>query len=574
MSQISQKEYLKKYLNIGRAPGEKKKKKKPKSGPNRLKIIDDNLDTYTQAVQEDLLGETEDAPQIVAVIDERPHSIQTDDKTNSNLWVPIKNLANDEALNSNVQLKSSFRIGYNSKNDHSPPRKRKDHIKNTERDSSPSRKPNTDFFGNEKKYLKSPDMSPPRKSRNNDNFSPKHNSSKQSNDYSPPRKRALPEKDESPPRRSRSEFSPKHKFPKQSDDYSPPRKKALPVKDRSPPRRYKSDFSPKYKSPKQSDDYSPPRRKSTQERDKSLSKRYIADFSPKRKSSKLNDDFSSPKSKRVLSCERTNSPPRRSNTYHIKLNKKNSDKDIKSSNKIQKSPDRNTFSKVKESLPKNNQSEDHSPLRKQSKATKTLDGKKAGLQSAKELFSETMELKQREEALFNNLSSEISGRNASTIVRDRKTGKMRNFAEEAEKNYEKQIKQQENEEKYTRWGRGLKQIEDANDKIAEELKEMSKPLARYADDEDLDKYLKEQEREGDPMLAYIRKKKKKLVVEEGKPVKPEYMGEFMPNRFGIRPGYRWDGVDRSSGYEKKWFEIQNAKTAQKEESYKWSTEDM
>ena len=34
---------------------------------------------------------------------------------------------------------------------------------------------------------------------------------------------------------------------------------------------------------------------------------------------------------------------------------------------------------------------------------------------------------------------------------------------------------------------------------------MSKPLARYADDEDLEQMLKE--KEGDPMLAFMKKKK-------------------------------------------------------------------
>lgn len=40
------------------------------------------------------------------------------------------------------------------------------------------------------------------------------------------------------------------------------------------------------------------------------------------------------------------------------------------------------------------------------------------------------------------------------------------------------------------------------------------------------------------------------------------------------PDEKWDGVDRSNGYEKKWFDSQNAKKARKEEAYKYSTSDM
>ena len=39
--------------------------------------------------------------------------------------------------------------------------------------------------------------------------------------------------------------------------------------------------------------------------------------------------------------------------------------------------------------------------------------------------------------------------------------------------------------------------------------EVDKPLARYRDDEDLDRLQREEEREGDPMLAFMRKKKDK-----------------------------------------------------------------
>ena len=52
----------------------------------------------------------------------------------------------------------------------------------------------------------------------------------------------------------------------------------------------------------------------------------------------------------------------------------------------------------------------------------------------------------------------------------------------------------------------MKQVEETEQRIADALHEMSKPLARYADDDDLDKFLKAQDREGDPMLDYIRSK--------------------------------------------------------------------
>lgn len=46
------------------------------------------------------------------------------------------------------------------------------------------------------------------------------------------------------------------------------------------------------------------------------------------------------------------------------------------------------------------------------------------------------------------------------------------------------------------------------------------------------------------------------------------------NRFGILPGYRWDGVDRSNGFEKKYFETQNKRSAQAIEYFKIRSEDL
>jgi hypothetical protein len=57
-------------------------------------------------------------------------------------------------------------------------------------------------------------------------------------------------------------------------------------------------------------------------------------------------------------------------------------------------------------------------------------------------------------------------------------------------------------------------------------------------------------RADDPALAFLTKSR----GDASGPRKPEYRGPApAPNRFGIKPGYRWDGVDRGNGFEKKRF---------------------
>lgn len=53
----------------------------------------------------------------------------------------------------------------------------------------------------------------------------------------------------------------------------------------------------------------------------------------------------------------------------------------------------------------------------------------------------------------------------------------------------------------------LAQSQMHQQKLADALHEVQKPLARHCDDEDLDRMLREQEREGDPMAAMLRRKK-------------------------------------------------------------------
>lgn len=56
--------------------------------------------------------------------------------------------------------------------------------------------------------------------------------------------------------------------------------------------------------------------------------------------------------------------------------------------------------------------------------------------------------------------------------------------------------------------------------------------------------------------------------------RPVYKGEPSFNRYNIRPGYRWDGRDRSNGWEQKRWQLLTQKRAREEDSYHYVTADM
>ncbi|KAJ7729506.1 Pre-mRNA-splicing factor of RES complex-domain-containing protein [Mycena maculata] len=154
-----------------------------------------------------------------------------------------------------------------------------------------------------------------------------------------------------------------------------------------------------------------------------------------------------------------------------------------------------------------------------------------------------------------------------TVYRDASGKKINTKAARAEAARLKR-EREEKEAQKMEWGKGLVQRDEAEKRKQESERQRGTKFARHADDADLNEELKSKELWNDPAAQFLTKKRAKG------PRKPEYTGPPPPNRFGIRPGYRWDGVDRGNGFEKKLFQSKNEKKRKGLESYQWSAEDM
>ncbi|XP_064651103.1 BUD13 homolog [Lineus longissimus] len=323
--------------------------------------------------------------------------------------------------------------------------------------------------------------------------------------------------DQSPPRTKRHDSD--------SDQSHPRTKRRDSDSDQSPPRTKRHDSD---------SDQSPPRKRTRSDSDQSPVRKTNgsdSDQSPPRRKSQNSDSDQSPARRKRQNSDSDQSPPRKKREENVR----------RPSRWGQEERDK----KMKE----------------------TLSGKKAGLSSAKEMKHEMEQVKQKENEAFKKIDAETLGKHAATVVR----GRRRKIAEE---NEEKAQKMAEREKKYESWGQGLKQQELRAENLADHMHEMDKPLARHTGDDDLESLLKEKERDGDPMAAFMRKKKSKAPQSKKKEY-PVYKGpQPPPNRYGLRPGYRWDGVDRSTGFEKKIFAQMASKKAREIEAYKWSIEDM
>ncbi|CAD5314236.1 unnamed protein product [Arabidopsis thaliana] len=375
----------------------------------------------------------------------------------------------------------------------------------------------------------------------NDSPSPEPEAKYLSEDLSPPRRRHV----HSPSRESSRKRSDSVEL---DDDLSPPRRKrdlhGSPVSD---VKMKSNDLSPPRRRRYHSPSPEPARRSS-----KSFGSN--ADLSPPRRNMNMKDSQDSD-----LSPQRKAADPRRSS------------ENVSRSSNFDSSPPRR-------------------PRRDSPPPQTSKEQRKTGLISGKDIGSEYRKKKEDEKLRFKNMDSELTGQNAEAVFRDKITGK-RISKEEYLKSKQKKVIEKPKEIKLE-WGKGLAQKREAEARLQELELEKDKPFARTRDDPELDQMMKERVRFGDPMAHLVKKKKYEItLVDLGDDEEMKKSGFIIPqsvpkhswltrrleaatNRYGIKPGRHWDGVDRSNGTEKDLIKKTNERKATEIEAYLWSVADM
>ncbi|XP_052044381.1 BUD13 homolog [Apodemus sylvaticus] len=597
---LSKAEYLKRYLSGtdaalegGSESGRKRRKKRPKpggAGGKGMRIVDDDVGwaAISTAKLEREEEEDGDLPVVAEFVDERPEEVkQMEAFRSSAKWKLLGGRSEDGHFQHDDQDPSPPRRVRHDTPDPSPPRK----ARHDTPDPSPSRRVHHD----------TPDPSPPRKARHDTpDPSPSRRVRHDTPDLSPPRRVRHDTPDLSPPRRVR------HDTP----DLSPPRKVLHDLDASSPrkPHRNSSAVSPRRghhgssgtSSPRQSRNHSPAAAQHRRTLDSSGAQHL-------RRAHHDSPDMELPKAKSSKAAERAPgrtvpqsglgpahpplstdskhqhdsdlSPPRKRQAKGHSGAKKqldskghqNSDSDLSPPrNRLRRQSSDSDLSPPRRRQRTKSSDSDLSPPRRSprpgKKTAHMYSGAKTGLVT--DVQREHQEFKKQDQDTDLGAQFEFT----ETVFRD-KSGRKRNLKLERLEQRRKAEKDSERDELYAQWGKGLAQSRQQQQNVEDAMKEMQKPLARYIDDEDLDRMLREQEREGDPMANFIKKNKAK--ENKNKKVRPRYSGPAPPpNRFNIWPGYRWDGVDRSNGFEQKRFARLASKKAVEELAYKWSVEDM
>ncbi|KAF2687157.1 hypothetical protein K458DRAFT_361648 [Lentithecium fluviatile CBS 122367] len=212
------------------------------------------------------------------------------------------------------------------------------------------------------------------------------------------------------------------------------------------------------------------------------------------------------------------------------------------------------------------EAEDEAPEMVDTEGVFMESGAKAGLQTAAQVAA-AMKKKQDEEKR-NAAEVAKEGGAGETIYRDA-SGRIINVAMKRAEARKKAEEEERKKLEKERAARGDVQLAEAAKRKQQLQDAKGLTIARYADDAELNDEMKEQGRWNDPAAGFLKKKKAGRSI-TGKPL---YKGAFQPNRYGIRPGHRWDGVDRSNGFETEWFKSRNRKANLEKMEYAWQMDE-
>lgn len=215
------------------------------------------------------------------------------------------------------------------------------------------------------------------------------------------------------------------------------------------------------------------------------------------------------------------------------------------------------------------QADDEMPVVDES-VIKMTDGTHAGLQSAAAVSAQLRRRQQEERDDFERHRK--TAKEQETVYRDAtgrridvsmKRAEARRAAAEAEEK-ERQAKEDL---------KGAVQLEEARKRREALYDAKLMPLARTADDVGMNREMKEEQRWNDPMTQFMAESETKKAGGKASKRKPVYAGAAPPNRYGIKPGYRWDGVDRGNGFEAERFKALNRRERNKGLEYEWQMDE-
>ena len=207
-------------------------------------------------------------------------------------------------------------------------------------------------------------------------------------------------------------------------------------------------------------------------------------------------------------------------------------------------------------------------LEEDSGVVKMGDGTHAGLQSAAAVKAQFERRKREEKEAWEREQGKHGKVAEETVFRDA-TGRRIDISmrrAEAKKEIEEKARKEREEREMQKGDVQRLEKETTRDEL-DEARFM--PLARKIDDAVMNENLKERERWNDPAAQFLSGKKESKSA-SGKPL---YQGAAAPNRYGIRPGHKWDGVDRGNGWEAERFKALNRTSRNKDLEYTWQMDE-